>query len=57
MKEFAEIGASFNFYMFPGGTNFGFSNGANSPDTYNPTTTSYDYGAPLSEADLFIFKF
>lgn len=50
VKDFAELGASFNFYMFHGGTNFGFLNGANYPDTYNPTITSYDYGAPLSEA-------
>ncbi len=50
VKEFAEIGASFNFYMFHGGTNFGFSNGANHGGTYAPTITSYDYGAPLSEA-------
>ncbi len=44
-------GASVNFYMFHGGTNFGFVNGANChPGTpYVPTVTSYDYGAPLSE--------
>ena len=46
-----ECGASFNFYMFHGGTNFGFTNGANHTDTeYQPTVTSYDYCAPLSEA-------
>ena len=50
VKEFAELGASFNFYMFHGGTNFGFLNGANYADKYAPTVTSYDYGAPLSEA-------
>ncbi len=50
MKEFAELGASFNFYMFHGGTNFGFTNGANYSDKYEPTVTSYDYNAPLSEA-------
>ena len=45
------MGASFNFYMFHGGTNFGFTNGANHTDTaYLPDVTSYDYGAPLSEA-------
>ena len=43
--------ASFNFYMFHGGTNFGFTNGANHTGTqYQPTVTSYDYCAPLSEA-------
>lgn len=44
-------GASINFYMFHGGTNFGFMNGGNwgSKMEYLPTITSYDYGAPLSE--------
>ncbi|MBB6670644.1 glycoside hydrolase family 35 protein [Cohnella nanjingensis] len=44
------IGASVNFYMFHGGTNFGFYNGANHIDHYEPTVTSYDYNALLSEA-------
>ncbi len=44
------MGASVNFYVFCGGTNFGFLNGANGPDPkYEPTITSYDYDAPLSE--------
>ncbi|WP_410626708.1 glycoside hydrolase family 35 protein [Amycolatopsis sp. cmx-8-4] len=42
-------GASVNFYMFCGGTNFGFTNGANHFEHYQPTITSYDYDAPLSE--------
>ncbi len=50
VREFAELGASFNFYMFHGGTNFAFTNGANYADVYQPTITSYDYNAPLSEA-------
>lgn len=38
-------------YMFEGGTNFGFWNGANGGgDKFNPQPTSYDYNAPLSEA-------
>ncbi len=42
--------ASFNYYMFHGGTNFGFWNGANhTGEEYQPTVTSYDYCAPLSE--------
>ncbi len=46
-----DSGASFNFYMFHGGTNFGFYNGANHiKGDYQPTITSYDYCAPLSEA-------
>ncbi|MBE6599304.1 MAG: beta-galactosidase [Ruminococcaceae bacterium] len=44
------MGGSVNFYMFHGGTNFGFMNGANYFDEYQPTVTSYDYNAPLSEA-------
>ncbi|MBW7453390.1 beta-galactosidase [Paenibacillus sepulcri] len=43
-------GASVNFYMFHGGTNFGFYNGANHIDFYEPTVTSYDYNAMLSES-------
>ena len=43
-------GASFSFYMFHGGTNFGFMNGANHGDVYEPTVTSYDYCSPLNEA-------
>lgn len=39
-----------NIYMFHGGTNFGFTNGANYADVYAPTVTSYDYCAPLNEA-------
>lgn len=45
-----ELGASVNIYMFHGGTNFGFTNGANFYDVYEPTVTSYDYDALLSEA-------
>ncbi|CAI2355089.1 unnamed protein product [Caenorhabditis sp. 36 PRJEB53466] len=41
------LGASLNFYMIHGGTNFGFWNGA---ETDAPCITSYDYGAPISEA-------
>ena len=42
---------NFNFYMFHGGTNFGFMNGANFKNgKMMPTVTSYDYCAPLSEA-------
>jgi beta-galactosidase len=42
-------GASVNMYMFHGGTNFGFLNGAEG-GPYMPLVTSYDYDAPLSEA-------
>lgn len=43
-------GASVNLYMFHGGTNFGFTNGANDKGVYKPIVTSYDYDAPLDEA-------
>ena len=49
-KDMIDCGASLNFYMFHGGTNFGFMNGANYYDKYEPTITSYDYNALLSEA-------
>lgn len=49
IKEFLSQGASFNMYMFHGGTNFGFSAGANHEKGYQPTVTSYDYCAPLTE--------
>ena len=42
-------GASVNFYMFHGGTNFGLTNGANDKGRYLPIVTSYDYDAPLDE--------
>ena len=46
----AENGASFNLYMFHGGTNYGFTSGANFYDAYAPTVTGYDYWAALDEA-------
>lgn len=49
-KEMLADGASCNYYMFHGGTNFGWMNGANHTDVYQPTITSYDYCAILSEA-------
>ncbi|EXI62636.1 beta-galactosidase [Mannheimia granulomatis] len=42
--------ASINFYMFQGGTNFGFWNGCSARlDTDLPQVTSYDYDAPVRE--------
>lgn len=43
-------GASVNLYMFHGGTNFGFTNGANDKGVYQSLVTSYDYDAPLDES-------
>ncbi|KAA2261439.1 beta-galactosidase [Solihabitans fulvus] len=45
-------GLSFNIYVIHGGTNFGFSAGANADDlsgNYQPDITSYDYSAPITE--------
>jgi beta-galactosidase len=43
---------NFNFYMVHGGTNFGFTSGANYNAEHHiqPDITSYDYDAPISEA-------
>ncbi len=45
---------SFNLYVIHGGTNFGFTAGANafSPTAYQPDITSYDYDAPINEQGL-----
>ncbi|KAI4458755.1 beta-galactosidase related [Holotrichia oblita] len=61
-EDFAEVlenivsfPSSVNFYMFHGGTNWGFMNGANIEDDSTDNgamlhdTSSYDYDAPLAE--------
>ncbi len=40
---------SLNMYMFIGGTNFGFTSGANHYERFAPDVTSYDYDAILTE--------
>lgn len=52
MKKYLDNGVSFNFYMVHGGTNFGFTTGANYDKDHDiqPDMTSYDYDAPISEA-------
>ena len=45
LNEILACGASVSAYMFHGGTNFGFMNGANCPNrvnNYQPTISSYD---------------
>lgn len=51
-KKYLDNGVSFNYYMVHGGTNFGFTTGANYSNATNlqPDMTSYDYDAPISEA-------
>lgn len=49
VRELLELG-SINFYMFHGGTNFGFMNGCSARiKTDLPQITSYDYDAILNE--------
>lgn len=51
LDEMLAMGASVNMYMFYGGTNFGYTAGANGGEnSYMPQITSYDYDAPLTEA-------
>lgn len=50
LKALLDANVSINFYMFVGGTNFGFKSGANLSPLYSPTITSYHYDAPISEA-------
>lgn len=50
LREMLDVGANVNFYMFYGGTNFGFSAGANFASKYQAQIQSYDYDAPISEA-------
>ncbi|XP_037024449.1 beta-galactosidase-1-like protein [Bradysia coprophila] len=56
LKKMLEAGASVNIYMFFGGTNFGFTAGANGPlsggyqGEYSADITSYDYDAVMDEA-------
>jgi beta-galactosidase len=60
MSEFKNIldrDGSVNFYMFSGGTNFGFYNGANYNDRFLPTQTSYDYDALIGEDGVPTQKF
>ncbi|KAG5672448.1 hypothetical protein PVAND_002576 [Polypedilum vanderplanki] len=52
LEKMLEDKASVNLYMFYGGTNFGFTAGANDggPGNYNSDITSYDYDAPMTES-------
>ena len=50
LDKILSLNASVNMYMFEGGTNFAFWNGADLRKViYLPVTTSYDYNAPLTE--------
>ena len=49
-KIMLERGAIINYYMFCGGTNFGWMNGANFDTEYKPIVNSYDSDALLTES-------
>ncbi|CAL1517570.1 beta-galactosidase family protein [Chitinophaga sp. MM2321] len=50
VKFLMDTKRSFNLYVIHGGTNFGYSAGANSGGKgYQPDVTSYDYDAPINE--------
>lgn len=57
VQEMLDLDASINFYMFHGGTNFGFYNGANHGGKYEPTITSYDDDALISECGTLTPKY
>ncbi|MEU1424210.1 beta-galactosidase family protein [Kitasatospora sp. NPDC005751] len=63
LDELLATGASVNLYMAHGGTNFGFWSDANHFGAhpydagYEPTSTSYDYDAPIGEAGELTEKF
>jgi beta-galactosidase len=58
-EKYLQNGVSINYYMVHGGTNFGFTSGANYDKKHDiqPDLTSYDYDAPVSEAGLVTPKF
>eukprot|EP00095_Tigriopus_kingsejongensis_P008001 maker-scaffold269_size230758-snap-gene-1.34 protein:Tk08001 transcript:maker-scaffold269_size230758-snap-gene-1.34-mRNA-1 annotation:"hypothetical protein DAPPUDRAFT_58801" len=66
LQDIFNYSGSVNFYMFHGGTNFGFMNGANFIagnngasifPQYAPDVASYDYDAPLTEAGHYTEKY
>lgn len=52
LEKYLQNDVSFNIYMAHGGTNFGFTSGANYDNDHDiqPDLTTYDYDAPISEA-------
>nr|XP_051690458.1 beta-galactosidase-1-like protein 2 isoform X3 [Oryctolagus cuniculus] len=57
VSAIVDAGASINLYMFHGGTNFGFINGAMHFQEYKSDVTSYDYDAVLTEAGDYTAKY
>jgi len=58
-EKYLQNNISINYYMVHGGTNFGFTSGANYDKNHGiqPDLTSYDYDAPISEAGWVTPKF
>ncbi|XP_077619827.1 beta-galactosidase-1-like protein 3 isoform X3 [Crocuta crocuta] len=57
VSKFITSEISFNVYMFHGGTNFGFMNGATYFGKHKGVVTSYDYDAVLTEAGDYTEKY
>ncbi|XP_054288344.1 beta-galactosidase-1-like protein 3 isoform X1 [Macrosteles quadrilineatus] len=60
LNEAINFPASVSLHVFHGGTNFGFTSGVtcvDTPDSYHPQITSYDYDAPLTEAGDYTQKY
>ncbi|XP_034233462.1 beta-galactosidase-1-like protein 2 isoform X2 [Thrips palmi] len=60
LEDILKYPSGVNFYMFHGGTSFGFLNGGNVYKEfpfYLPDISSYDYDAPLSEAGDYTEKY
>lgn len=58
LKFLLDNNKSLNFYMVHGGTNFGYTAGANSGGKgYEPDVTSYDYNAPITEQGVATAQF
>ena len=56
LSRLLKCGASVIVYMYHGGTNFGFMNGANYDYEYKSVTNSYDNDSPLSEGGEYTKK-
>ncbi|MCY0869428.1 MAG: beta-galactosidase, partial [Firmicutes bacterium] len=58
LKEVLAAGGQYNFYMWSGGTNYGYYGGRTTSGDYGAfITTSYDYDAPLGETGYVTDKF
>ncbi|MCY0887926.1 MAG: beta-galactosidase [Alicyclobacillaceae bacterium] len=58
LKEVLAAGGHYNFYMWSGGTNFGYYGGRTTDDEFGAfITASYDYDAPLGETGVITEKF